>query len=424
MAHLDFQHIPIESYKHIWKSIKNYYRISGKIPSMGVVAQDHVDNDNVLDTIDEIKKVNMPDIDEIINGLENYFRRLMFIDLHKDITGYYERREYNKTFEVLKEGTERINNFTIKDNESYYKTIFSGFDNRQRKRIIDNIKGLEIKQKVPFSIDELDVVSNGGIDKGDTAIFLSQSGVGKTTLLRWIGANAARRGFRVAHFQLEGTEKECIDGYDSTWSAQTLARIEGGEIDEKLLKKLTKNSKNISDIGDISIYSKEKFDSINLREIRNKIIEIKNIHGEVDLVLIDYFELTDPGDGRKYKVSEERQRRDTISKELKNIAVELNVAIITATQASDVNPKDLNNPDFIITRHHTSEFKGVLKPFSYFITLNQTKDEYKNSIMRLYCGKIRKYKSKQIITIKQSYSTGRFYDRLGTQRMKEDENEQ
>ena len=116
MAHLDFQHIPIESYKHIWKSIKNYYRISGKIPSMGVVAQDHVDNDNVLDTIDEIKKVNMPDIDEIINGLENYFRRLMFIDLHKDITGYYERREYNKTFEVLKEVTESINNFTIKDN--------------------------------------------------------------------------------------------------------------------------------------------------------------------------------------------------------------------------------------------------------------------------------------------------------------------
>lgn len=67
-----------------------------------------------------------------------------------------------------------------------------------------------------------------------------------------------------------------------------------------------------------------------------------------------------------------------------------------------------------MTRYDISEFKGAVKPFSYFGTLNQTKDEYEAGIMRIFNDKIRKKKAKQVIRICQAYEFDRFYDRNRT----------
>jgi hypothetical protein len=101
---------------------------------------------------------------------------------------------------------------------------------------------------------------------------------------------------------------------------------------------------------------------------------------------------------------------------MKNIAVEFNTRLITATQASSVDPQLLNDPKFVMTRYNVSEFKNIAEPFSYFFTLNQTKDEYINNLMRIYIDKCRKYKGGQTVTIHTNYSDGCFYDAIKTRK--------
>ena len=49
-----------------------------------------------------------------------------------------------------------------------------------------------------------------------------------------------------------------------------------------------------------------------------------------------------------------------------------------------------------------------------FITLNQTRDERKEEVMRLYTDKLRDYKSGDVIKIANNFAYSRFYDRKRT----------
>ena len=47
----------------------------------------------------------------------------------------------------------------------------------------------------------------------------------------------------------------------------------------------------------------------------------------------------------------------------------------------------------LITRAQLSEDKGKIRPFDIFVTINQTRDEAKDEIMRLHTDKLRDYKN-------------------------------
>ncbi len=94
--------------------------------------------------------------------------------------------------------------------------------------------------------------------------------------------------------------------------------------------------------------------------------------------------------------------------------MEFNSVGLTATQAMDIKPNILEDPDFYMTRSHISEFKGLVKPFSGVHTLNQTPDEYTERIMRIYNDKFRFSKAKQIVKIATDVHVGRFYSKKKT----------
>jgi len=191
--------------------------------------------------------------------------------------------------------------------------------------------------------------------------------------------------------------------------------LEDMEIGNIPSAKIAKIKKAHTDIvrggGEIIVKAVENFDALTLDQCREFIAEVEKNVGKVDLVIFDYLELfTKKG---KYYNSDtgERKRREDLANGITGIATEFKVACVTATQAMDVDPEKKNNEKFVLTRHHISEFKGALKPFSYFITLNQTADEYDNEVLRIHVDKFRKYKKpKNPIRIYQSRNNGRFYD--------------
>ena len=185
-----------------------------------------------------------------------------------------------------------------------------------RDRISNPTQNL-YQNKCPFFIDDIDDLLMGGCDKTDIWLGLGQSGVGKSKLLKWVGVNNARIGNRVLHIQAEGSKKECLDLYDATWSGQTLYEVESGYIKDNLLGKLAKVSNDIlNNNGEIYIYSSEQFDSISMRDIRNLVIEVEKLYGKIDLLLIDYLDLIDPGDKKEICSIRGETKKNSLCREI------------------------------------------------------------------------------------------------------------
>lgn len=408
--HLKFHYLHTEAQKLVVRYVYEYSELQGVAPTPGLIAQAYPSDKEVISLLAQVKKAEIlpENHDQIITSFEAFIRKSKFLALYTKVGELFNQGKQEEAIQVMDRESLEIAEFQLK--EDYYDTVFKGFEERQAKRKLerDNI----LLTRCPFGIHELDDITRGGVKKGTSALFLASSGVGKSTVLRWIGLCNARLGFRVVHIQAEGTKKEVMDVYDAGWTGIPIHDMEMGDIPIGKADKIRKaHSDLIRSGGEIYVKAVESFDSITINECRDFIVDIEKNIGKVDVVIFDYLELF--GIKGKYYNSDsgERKRREDLANKITNIATEFKVACITATQSVDLEPDKLNNEKFVMTRHHVAEFKGILRPFSYFITLNQTPDEYENEIIRLYIDKLRGGKKpKEAIRIYQSRSNGRFYD--------------
>jgi len=400
--------LPTDAHQKVWQQITHVYELEEVIPTIGVLSERVKGDTDAEAILVKMKACRVTDKrDMIINQLESFLKEMRFKELYKKVGTLYNQEKTEEAIELLAKESEEIFLFNFK--KDVHSRVFEQFEERQAERRLGaaNID----KAKVPTGIHPFDHYTRGGLSSGTSALFLARSGVGKSTLLRWLGLHAARLGYRVVHFQAEGTEREALDAYDAGWTSVDLEEMELGNIPSSKKTSIKKVREDIlNKKGEIYVVASEQFDNMSIDDAREHLIDIEKANGKVHLVLFDYLEIfTSRG---KYFNSEtgERKRREDIANKITNIATEFKVATATATQANDIKPDKWNNPDYVMTRSDISEFKGALKPFSYFVTLNQTTDEYEAGVMRLFNDKFRKYRSGQTFRIFQSMRNSRFYD--------------
>lgn len=411
-AHLKYQYLITEEQKKVYRFIVDTYQTIGQAPTIGTIGQAFSADKAVMAFLNKVKETNVDDkIDVIIDTLESFIKDLRFQNLYYKASDMYNEGKKNETFAYLAKESLAINDFTLK--EKYYARVFGDFNERQlarQKKATDESQSI-LRQRCSFGIHELDALTNGGAKKGTSFCILARSGVGKSTFLRWIGLTNARLGKKVVLFQGEDTEEEALTVLDAAWTSVDVDTIELGGIPTKIKHQITKAHHDImANGGELFVYAIENFERLTMEECNDILGDIIDIHGPIDMALWDYLEIF--GSKGQYGTGEsgERRRREDISNKMTAISTSRKIVVGTATQANDIAPELFNNPDFVLTRHHISEYKGAIKPFSYFITLNATDEEYDDEIMRIYCDKFRKHKHGKVITIYQSRSNGRFYD--------------
>ena len=412
--YLKFSYLQIESEKKLWQWVTNRYDKTGKVPTIGQIQQHFSDDEGILDKLEEIGDV---EIDEqggyelIVESFEKYIKKMKFLEANDKIADVYNRGEKDNAWDLFVKYAEDFSKFSIQD--AKFETVFGDFAERQAKRKSDDWK---YRFKVPTTIDEIDYRlggENGGPETGECVLWLGDSGAGKSQVLVHVGVSAARQGFRVAHFQLEGTKEQCLNRYDAAWTGTLYQDVKLGnitskkmEVSKRIIKKLRKT--------DIIVSSEETFNAKTLTDIRREVKEMEKKYGKIDVIIIDYLELLEVGDGHNYTPHEERFRQAKLAKGMKMLAMEFNAVVHTATQSSNIPEEQKNDPEFVITRAQLSEDKGKLRPVDIFITINQTRDEAKEEVMRLHTDKLRDYKNGNPILIANNFSYARFYDRKRT----------
>lgn len=421
--YLKFSYLQIESEKKLWQWVTNRYDKTGKVPTIGQIQQHFSDDEGILEKLEEISDV---EIDEhggyelIVESFEKYIKKMKFLEANDKIADVYNRGEKDNAWDLFVKYAEDFSKFSIQD--AKFETVFGDFAERQAKRKSDDWK---YRFKVPTTIDEIDYRlggENGGPETGECVLWLGDSGAGKSQVLVHVGVSAARQGFRVAHFQLEGTKEQCLNRYDAAWTGTLYQDVKLGnitskkmEVSKRIIKKLRKT--------DIIVSSEETFNAKTLTDIRREVKEMEKKYGKIDVIIIDYLELLEVGDGHNYTPHEERFRQAKLAKGMKMLAMEFNAVVHTATQSSNIPEEQKNDPEFVITRAQLSEDKGKIRPFDIFITINQTRDESKEEVMRLHTDKLRDYKNGDPIHICNNFAYARFYDRKRTMNTDWDEYE-
>lgn len=412
--YLKFSYLQEEAEKKLWQWVTKRYDLTGKVPTIGHIQQQFVDDERVLEKLEEIGDV---EIDEnggyelIIDSFEKFIKKMKFLEVNDKIADTYNRGDKEGAWELFVKSAEDFSKFSIQD--AKFETVFGDFAERQAKRKSED---WNFRYKIPTGIDELDYRlggESGGPETGECVLWLGDSGAGKSQCLTSVGIAAARQGFRVAHFQLEGTKEQCLNRYDAAWTGTLYQDVKLGnitakkmEVTKRIIKKLRKT--------DIIVSSEETFNAKTLVDIRRELKEMEKKYGKIDVIIIDYLELLELGDGHRYTPSEERFRQAKLAKGMKMLAMEFNAVVHTATQSSNIPEEQKNDPEFVITRAQLSEDKGKIRPFDIFVTINQTRDEAKEEIMRLHTDKLRDYKNGEPIHIANNFSYARFYDRKRT----------
>lgn len=424
--YIKYQYIPdeLKSYKKILKSIINTQ--TKTLPSIGVVSQQYINDIDVQEAIQAIQDANVVDKNEILSQLERFVKHQRFKLLNEQIFTLYTDKANDRTEEALelqaKEAVE-IANFTLRKEKGGFVKMYGDFQSQMKERQISHENGEDIKEKVPFGIDKLDDITGGGIDSGDTAMWIMRSGVGKSTTLRWTGMYACNLGYNVLHIQLEGNKQEVYDKYAQMWTKTNYSDLKIGNLTSQEMSKLEKYiARKNKENKDLDIYAFEKFGEASMIDIRDLIIDYQKVNEYFpDLVIIDSLDLLKTGENKKIDSDPnwKKEKMKSVARSMKDLCTEFYpMRILTATQASDF--EGWNDPDKHLTRSNTEGDRTLVQPFSYVFTYNSTIEETKANLGRVFIDKFRNYKIKNsIFKIKTDYDKGKFYDRQKTREMQE-----
>lgn len=422
IEHLKYTYIPkeLQSYKFILQSISNQYSLTeGKLPSYGICSQQHQSNPEVQSALAKIKASDIVDSELALKQLFTFIRDSKFQLIFDESVEKYNDGKKEEAYKIFTDGAEELQKFSLKSAHGQFLRVFADFKQQEKERQQAKEAGKDLHSKVPFGIDILDIITDGGIDKTDIAMWIMRSGIGKSTALKHTGMYAARLGYNVLHIQLEGSRDEAFDKYTQIWTGSTYNEVKWGNIPRE---KMIKIDKVLADMEtkqkDLEIFSFEKFGMASMIEVRDLVIEYQKIHGFFpDLIIIDSLDLLTSGINKKidFDPSFKKERYITVAQLMKNLTVEFQTRILTATQTGDISLEKVNNPDWVITRENTEGDRTLVKPFSNVFTGNQTMDEQKKDIMRIHIEKLRNYSVKDsTYPICTCFNFGKFYDKNKT----------
>lgn len=132
------------------------------------------------------------------------------------------------------------------------------------------------------------------------------------------------------------------------------------------------------------------------------------------MILIDSMDLLTDASGRKYGENGERHRRIAVANDLKDLAADENVWIVATYQSTIEDPDKINDEKFVLTEYNTAEAKGLARPLTHLISLNQSANERREHTMRIHVAKSRFFEKGEPFKIATDYDNEMFYDRQRT----------
>jgi hypothetical protein len=412
--HMRKEYLPGRDFQALHGMMKKYYTTHQAAPTPNIIGQVVAFDKEVAGLVKDIKDCAQgasPGV--ILKQFEDYIRQVRFQCTYREVGEMYAQKNRDKAMKLLQEFAEWQNNFTLEQNA--FVDVTGTFEPRfYRNREKHNMEGKR-KPVSRFYIDGLDEMNEGRDLRGQLTCFLAATGVGKSHIARWVGKCAAQvDGLDVLHIQLEGSEDEVVDAYAAALVSCNPYRYSTGTLKDRDFAKMVEQIKAVA--GTLKVRAFPRFaNQISTLDVKNLLAEYRKLYGKnPDVLIVDSMDLLTDSSGRKWTEAGERHRRIAVANDLKDLASDENIWVVTTYQATIENQDWLNDEKNVLTEYNCAEAKGLARPMTHLITLNQSRNEAKENLMRLYVAKSRFFKKGEPIRIATDYDNERFYDRQRT----------
>jgi replicative DNA helicase len=226
----------------------------------------------------------------------------------------------------------------------------------------------------PTGIPEIDKkdILNGGLGRGEIGVVTAPTGVGKSHFLVHVGAEALRVGKNVIHYTFELTETAVGIRYDSN-----LCDIPSNEVRDNKDAVLSKYEN--MDLGRL-IIKEYPTGSATVNTLRAHLEKLSLKSFIPSLIIIDYADIM--RSSRKYDSL--RHELKLIYEELRNLAMDMNIPIWTASQA---NREAANST--VVGLENMSEAYGKAMVADVVVSLSRKPMEKSSGVGRLFVAKNR-----------------------------------
>jgi replicative DNA helicase len=165
-----------------------------------------------------------------------------------------------------------------------------------------------------------------GMQKSNLLILAARPGTGKTAIMLNMAQHAAiKERVPIGIFSLEMSKEELVDRFLVSQADVDAWRLKTGKLTED---DFTKLSEAMGQLADAPIFIDDT-PGLSIMEMRSKARRLQMEH-KLGLIIVDYLQLVAPD--RKYE--SRVQEVSAVSQALKNLARELNIPVLSASQLS------------------------------------------------------------------------------------------
>lgn len=369
--------------KAVFDLIDNYVGKYNAFPTKEAMLVD-------LNNLDNISEDQFKECKDLIDGIPNQSEHISKVEWLMDQTEKFcqDKAIYNaimKSIQIMDDKTGKTTkgaipqllsdalavSFDTSIGHDFLEDAQSRFDFYHRK-----------EERLPFDIELLNKITRGGLPRKTLNILLAGTGVGKTLAMCHFAASYLANGKNVLYITMEMAEEKIAERIDAN-----LLDVPLDELailpEESYKKKIEKLKQKTPGRLIIKEYPTSTAGAANFRHLLNELRIKKNF--VPDVVFIDYLNICASSRMKQGANVNSYTYIKAIAEELRGLAVEFNVPIISATQttrsgydSSDVGLTDTSESfglpataDFMVALIATDELKALNQ-----IMIKQLKNRY------------------------------------------------
>lgn len=222
------------------------------------------------------------------------------------------------------------------------------------------------EDKIPFDLDLFNKITKGGLSRKSLSIALAGTGVGKTLFMTHCAAANMMQGLNVLYITMEMAEERIAERIDANLIDLTIDELR--EVPkETYVKRLNRVKAKTTGKLIVKEYPTASAGSAHFRHLLNELRLKKNF--TPDVIYIDYLNICTSSRMKMGANVNSYTMIKAIAEELRGLAVEFNVPIMSATQTTRTgySSSDLNLED-------TSESFGLPATADFMFGLISTEE--------------------------------------------------
>ena len=368
---LKSEYFQVKSHKIIFLEIHEYVTNYNALPSLnalGIECQERTDLTEeqfkeIIEVLNELPKEEH-DLDWIVDTTEKWCQeRAIYLSLMESVKiadGQDEKRDKGAIPQILSDALGV--SFDQNVGHDYLQNYEERFDFYHKK-----------EEKIPFDLEFFNRITKGGLPNKTLNIALAGTGVGKSLFMCHVASSVLLQGKNVLYITLEMAEEKIAERIDANLLNVPIQKL--AELPRVMFEnKISKLSKKTQGKLIIKEYPTASAHVGHFKSLLNELELKRNI--KPDIIFIDYLNICA---SQRYKGSIVNSYTyvKAIAEELRGLAVESGVPIVSATQTtrSGYGSSDVDLTD-------TSESFGLPATADLMFALISTEElEEQNQIM-------------------------------------------